>query len=143
FACGTAVTLGSLKLRPVLALQAEHRARVLRRRHLVAELLDQAPRLAHLLGVAFCELAATDEQAVFETHAHVAAHHHRLGGERHLETPGAEHRPRIVVANSLSAVRFMKRRFSTSAPMPPRMPKISCRKIGGLNQPLSTQWARL
>src|SRR5262252_2279022 len=93
--------LATSKLRPVRALQAEHRARVLRRRHLEAELLDQAPRLAHLLGVAFGQLAAADEQAVFEAHAHVAAHHHRLGGERHLETPGAEHRPRIVVAEQL------------------------------------------
>src|SRR5262249_56382529 len=70
------VTFGSLKLRPVGALQAEHRARVLRRRHLEAEFLDQAPRLAHLLGVAFGELAAADEQAVFEADAHVATHHH-------------------------------------------------------------------
>src|SRR5262249_15464634 len=101
FACGPAATLRAVKLRPVLAIHAEHSVRVVGRRELVAELLDQAPRLAHLLGVAFCELAATDEQAVFETHAHVAAHHHRLGGERHLETPGAEHRPRIVVAEQL------------------------------------------
>ena len=48
-----------------------------------------------------------------------------------------------TLPNSLSAVRFMNIRLSRSAPMPPRMPKISCRKTGGLNQPRSRQWARL
>src|SRR6516162_11851905 len=88
---GAVILFVLLKLRPVRALQPEHRARVLRRRHLEAELLDQAPRLAHLLGVAFGELAAADEQAVFEADAHVAAHHHRLGCEGHLEAAGAKH----------------------------------------------------
>ena len=40
-------------------------------------------------------------QAVLEADAHVAAHHHRLGGERHLEAAGAQHRPLIVVAEQL------------------------------------------
>src|SRR5262249_57943417 len=66
---GRGVIFRTSKLRPVRALQPEHLARVVRRRHLEAELLDQAPRLRHLLGVAFGELAAADEQAVFEANA--------------------------------------------------------------------------
>src|SRR5262245_16697939 len=78
------VTFGSLKLRPVWTLQPQHRARVVRRRHLVAELLDQAPRLRHLLGVAFGELAAADEEAVFEANARSEEHTSELQSLRHL-----------------------------------------------------------
>src|SRR5919201_6797895 len=49
-----------LKLRSIRALEREYFARLLRRRHLIPELLDQAARLRHLLGVAFGELAAAD-----------------------------------------------------------------------------------
>src|SRR5207302_5653026 len=76
------------KLRSIRPLERQNLARLLRRRHLISELLDQAARLRHLLGVAFGELAAADVQAVLETDAHVAAHHHRLRRERHLKAPG-------------------------------------------------------
>src|SRR5438067_2144207 len=89
------------KLRPIGALEPEHRARLFWRCHLIAELLDQAARLRDLLGVACRELAAADIQAVLETDAHVAAHHHRLGGEWHLVAAGPEHRPGIIVAEQL------------------------------------------
>src|SRR5439155_21409292 len=89
------------KLRPIGALEPEHRRRLVWRRHLITELLDQAARLRDLLGVACRELAAADIQAVLETDAHVAAHHHRLGGEWHLVAAGPEHRPGIIVAEQL------------------------------------------
>src|SRR5690348_610942 len=48
------------------SFEFEHLARIVRRGHAEAELLEDAPRLAHLLGVRFRELAAAEPQAVFE-----------------------------------------------------------------------------
>src|SRR4051812_37491730 len=89
------------KLRSIRPLQPERFAGFVRRRDLIAELLDQPAHLRDLLGIALGELAAADEQAVFEADAYVAPHHHRLGRERHLETAGAQHRPLIVVPKQL------------------------------------------
>src|SRR5438876_12350406 len=68
------------KLRPIGALEPEHRARLFWRCHLIAELLDQAARLRDLLGVACRELAAAAIQGVLEADGVGAAHHPRSGG---------------------------------------------------------------
>src|SRR5262249_36945827 len=89
------------KLHAVGALEAENLARLLRAGDLIAELLHDSPHLGNLLGVALGELAAADIEAVLKADAHIAAHHHRLGGERNLEAAGAQHRPVIVVTEQL------------------------------------------
>src|SRR6266571_5007732 len=96
-----AMTVWMSKLHAVGTLQAQNLARLLRGGDLIAEFLDQAPHLGDLLGVALGELAAADIEAVLEPDADIAAHHHGLGGERNLETAGAQHRPLIVVAEQL------------------------------------------
>src|SRR5690349_10843599 len=53
------------------SLELQHIARVVRRRNGETELLQDAPRLRHLLRVRLRELAAAKPQAVFEAHAHV------------------------------------------------------------------------
>src|SRR5438874_12960558 len=80
------------------ALQLQHVARLVRRRHGEAELLEDAPRLRHLLGVRFRELPATEPDTVFEADAHVAAHDRAHRGDEHLIAAGAEYRPVIRVA---------------------------------------------
>src|SRR3954447_16385542 len=85
------------KLRSVRPLQPERFTGFLRSGDLIAEFLDQPAHLGDLLGIALGELAAANEQAVFEADAHVAPHHYRLGSERHLEAAGAQHRPLIII----------------------------------------------
>src|SRR5258708_7662900 len=79
-------------------LQFQHLARFVRRRDRESQLFQDAPRLAHLLGVRFRELAAAHPQAVLQPDAHVAAHHRRHRGDEHLVAAGAEHRPAVGVA---------------------------------------------
>src|SRR5689334_21418243 len=80
------------------SFQLEHFASLVGGRDRKAQLLQYSFRLAHLLGVSLCELAAPEPQAVFEADSHVAAHHRRHGGDEHLVAPGAEHRPVVGVA---------------------------------------------
>src|SRR5256885_9759864 len=65
----------SLKSDIASSLQLQHVASLVRRGDGEAELLQDAPRLRHLLGVGFSELAAAEPQAVLQPDAHVAAHH--------------------------------------------------------------------
>src|SRR5690606_22613749 len=65
---------------------------------LVAEFLENAPHLAHLLCIGTGELSLGDMQGVFQADAYIAAEHSGLGDEGHLEPPGGEYRPDIVVA---------------------------------------------
>src|SRR5438128_8770556 len=80
------------------SLELQHVARIVGRGDRQAELFQNTARLLHLLGVGFCELAAPEPQAIFQTDAHVAAHHRAHRGDEHLVAPGAEHRPVIRVA---------------------------------------------
>src|ERR1700730_12350841 len=89
------------ELHAVRAFEAQNLARLLGRRDLIAELLDQTAHLANLLGIALRELAAADVEAILQAHAHVAAHHHGLGGERDLDAAGPQHRPVIIVPEQL------------------------------------------
>src|SRR5262245_1217367 len=86
------------ELHPVGALEAEHRPRLGRRRDLIAEVLDDAPDLGYLLGVARSELAGRDVERVLEADTHVAAEHARGGAEVELVAAAGEHRPEIIVA---------------------------------------------
>src|SRR5216110_2518466 len=76
----------------------EHVARIAGRRDGESQFLQDAPRLRHLLGVGFRELAAAEPQAVLQPDAHVAAHHRAHRGDEHLVAPGAEHRPQVGIA---------------------------------------------
>src|SRR5690606_14078532 len=82
----------------VLALQAKQAPRLVRRRDLAPEVLENRSNLSHLLGVAACELALRDEQAVLEPDAHVAAEQRGLRAEAHLMTPGRERGEHVIVA---------------------------------------------
>src|SRR5438445_385704 len=80
------------------ALELEHLARLVGGGDLQAELLEYAAYLGHLLGVRLCERPAAQPQAVFQSHAHVAAHHRRHRRDEHLVAAGAEHRPMVRIA---------------------------------------------
>src|SRR5262245_14669632 len=90
--------MSALKLHAVGALEAENFARLLGRGDLIAKLLAQAAHLANLLGIALGKLAAPDVEAVFQTDAHIAAHHHCLGGKWNLHAAGPQHGPLVIVA---------------------------------------------
>src|SRR5258708_29836391 len=66
------------------SLQFQHLARFVRRRYRESQLFQNAPRLAHLLGIRLGELAAAHPQAVLQPDAHVAAHHRGHRGDEHL-----------------------------------------------------------
>src|SRR5438132_12953765 len=91
-------TAKDLKTDIACAFQFQHVPRLVRRRHREPQLLENAARLRDLLGVRFRELPAAEPQAVFQSDAHVAAHHRRHRGDKHLVAPRAEHRPVIGVA---------------------------------------------
>src|SRR5438105_12828462 len=97
---GRASSASKKKLKRHIAssLELQHVARIVGRGDREAELFQNTARLLHLLGVGFCELAAPEPQAIFQTDAHVAAHHRAHRGDEHLVAPGAEHRPVIRVA---------------------------------------------
>src|SRR6185312_11377129 len=86
------------EIHPIGPLQPEDLARVVGRRDLEAQALDDLPHLADLLGIRGRELAGPDPYRILEADAHVAAHRGRHGGDRHLIATGAEHRPAIVLA---------------------------------------------
>src|SRR5438094_454380 len=93
-----AITAKDLETDIACTFQFEHVPRLVRRRDGKAELLENAPRLGHLLGIRLRELPAAEPQAVFQADAHVAAHHRRHRSDEHLVAPGAEHRPVVGVA---------------------------------------------
>src|ERR1700683_2016362 len=64
----------------------------------MTELLQKAPDFRHLLRVRNRELAAADEKRVFQSNSYVSAHHRRLRCEGHLETPGGQNGPSVVVS---------------------------------------------
>src|SRR5256885_3043173 len=64
----------------VAALEHQDFARLIGRRDLEAEALDDLTRLGDLLRVRLRELAGPDPERVFQAHAHVAAHRGRLRG---------------------------------------------------------------
>ena len=72
--------------------------RIVGRRDLEPQPLDDLPRRAHLRGIRLGELAGSEPQAVLEPDAHVAAHRRRLRGDRQLVAAGAEHAPAVLVA---------------------------------------------
>src|SRR5258708_5873679 len=86
------------KLDSIGALEAQHGARLLWGRYLVAELLDDAADFRHLLGIAGGELAAADIEAVLEPDPDIAADHGGHGGKRNLVAAAGQHRPLILVA---------------------------------------------
>src|SRR5207244_2505764 len=82
---------GVLERHIASSLELQHVARLVGRRHREAELLEDAPRLRHLLGVRFRELAAPEPEAIFQADAHVAAHDRAHRGDEHLVAPGVKH----------------------------------------------------
>ena len=72
--------------------------RIVRRRDLEPQPLDDLPRRAHLRRVRLGELARSEPQAVLEPDAHVAAHRGRHRSDRQLVAAGAEHAPAVLVA---------------------------------------------
>src|SRR2546428_6457070 len=88
----------SLKSHIPRSFQLEHLARVARRSDGEAELLENPPRLRDLGSIRFGELPAAKPQAVLEADAHVAAHHRRHRGDKHLVAAGAHDRPVVSVA---------------------------------------------
>src|SRR5262249_28380295 len=80
------------------AREAVNFARLLGRGDRIAKLLDQAAHLGSLLGIALGQLAAPDVEAVLQTDAHIAAHHHCLGGKWNLHAAGPQHGPLVIVA---------------------------------------------
>src|SRR4029077_7399067 len=87
-----------LELHPVGALEAQHLPCLGGRGDLVAELLDDAADLCHLLGIAGSELAGPDIERVLQANAHIAADHRRIGAEIHLMAAAGQHRPQIILA---------------------------------------------
>src|SRR5215471_14430821 len=94
----TTTCSSSLKLHPVRAFEPEQLPRLVRRRDVVTEVLDDAANLGDLLGVALGELARTDIERILQTHPHIAADHRRGGAEIHLMAAAGQHRPQIIVA---------------------------------------------
>src|SRR6266853_1418860 len=81
----------------VPAFEMQDLARLVGRRDLEAELVENRADLLHLLRVGRGELALVDPQAVLETHAHVAAELCGLTRNRHLVPSRPEHRPLVRV----------------------------------------------
>src|SRR5712691_6051749 len=82
-----------LELNAIRTLQGQHLPCLGRRRHLIAELLDDAADLRHLLGVARGELARADVKRVLKPDAHVAAQHRGRAAEIELVAAAGQHRP--------------------------------------------------
>src|SRR5512145_2175032 len=80
-----------LEADPVGALELEHLARLVRRRHLEIERLDDGDDAPDLVGVALRQRARAVPQRVLEADADVAAHRRGERRDRHLVAPRAEH----------------------------------------------------
>src|SRR6266702_5430659 len=87
-----------LELNAIGTLQGQHLPCFRRRRHLIAELLDDAANLRHLLGVARRKLAGADVERVLKPDAHIAAQHRGRAAEIELVATARQHRPQIIVA---------------------------------------------
>src|SRR5580658_7760535 len=75
-----------LEIHPVGTLEPQHLPGFRGRRDLVAEVLDDAADLRHLLGVAGGKFSGPDIERVFQADAHIAADHGGGGAEIHLMT---------------------------------------------------------
>src|SRR6188472_1207200 len=98
---GSTPAMTMSELYAISAFETQHRARLLGRCDVISKLLDEPAHLRHLLGVALRKLAPADVEAVLQPHTHVAAHHHRLCGERNLNTAGAQDGPAVCVPEQL------------------------------------------
>src|SRR5436190_2026740 len=81
----------SSEIHLVAALEREDLARVVRRRDLQSESLENLAHPGHLLRVRFRKLARPDPQRVLHADAHVATHRGGLRGDAHLVGARAEH----------------------------------------------------
>src|SRR5436190_9145020 len=80
----------SLDVDAVASLELQDLACLVRRGDRQTEPFDDLTRLAHLFLVGG-ELLAALEQGILQSHAHVAAHGCRHGGDAHLAAPGSQH----------------------------------------------------
>src|SRR6516164_3632902 len=89
------------KLHAVRAFEPEQLPRFVRRRDLVAEVLDDATDLGDLLGIAFGELAGTNVKRILQAHSHIAAD--QLQKYRRLEQAAVDAMGEIVQVSGVVA----------------------------------------